>query len=153
MIFLALLLLQRKYHSWYIRSPIRDMIRVILTPTLHSGSVASRILIASINSSFIKCLLSIYQYGCQLKTKSMSSALLTFSNPSLPIPYKRGRHNRISLVDNGWIRSLENLFRQFWYSHPCPFEKPCSISFLLEISFTPMASNNFNMQITLKSIL
>lgn len=77
-------------------SPIKDMIRVILTPTLHSGSMASSILIAPINASFIKCLLSIYQYGCQFKTKHMSSVLLTFANPSLPIPYKRGRHNRIS---------------------------------------------------------
>lgn len=47
------LLLQRKYLSWYIPSPIRYMIRVILTLTLHSESIASRILTALINSSFI----------------------------------------------------------------------------------------------------
>ena len=106
--FQALLLLQRKYyHSWYISSPIRDIIRVILTPALHAGSVASRIRIASINSSFIKYLLNIYQYGCQLKTKILSSALLTFSNHGLSTPYRKRRHNRIFRVDNDWICNLE----------------------------------------------
>lgn len=96
--FEAILLLQKKYyHSWYISLLIRDIIRVILTAALHAVSMASRIRIASINSSFIKYLLNIYQYGYQLKTKILSSALLTFSNHGLSTSYRKRRHSRIFL--------------------------------------------------------
>jgi hypothetical protein len=51
--FQVLLLLQRKCIFWYAPLPIKDMMKVGFTSTLQLRGIASRIIIAFINSAFI----------------------------------------------------------------------------------------------------